>query len=152
MKCAGERGSQLVEAGLVLLPFFALVYLAVDGAWAVFAKATLQHAVREGARYAITGQTSGGSGQVESIKAVVIDRALGLLSGDQAGTLFVRFLDPVTLADTASNAGGNLVEVSVENYALRPVVPLFHSADPVYVTVRAADRLEANPGGVPPTP
>jgi Flp pilus assembly protein TadG len=139
-----------VEAGLVLLPFFGLAFLAMDGAWAVFIKATLQHAVREGVRYAVTGQTQSGIGQIDSIKAVVKDSALGLLDTSQAGKLFVRFLNPSTLAATNSNDAGNLVEVSVEDFEITPMAPLFHSAAPVHVTVRSADRLESFPGGVPP--
>ena len=154
LKFDPRRGSQLVEAGLVLLPLFALLFIAMDAAWAAFVKATLEHAVREGVRYAVTGQTSGQSGQVASIEAFVKDRALGLLDGDQAGTLSVEFLDPVTLTQATIapvNQGGNLVTVSVTNYSVTPLAPLLRSNDPLSITVNAADKIEPSPGGIPPT-
>jgi len=145
-----ERGSQLVEAGIMLLPFMALVFMTMDTAWALMVKATLQHAVREGVRYAVTGQTSGSNGQIASIEQVVLSQSLGLLTGSQAGTLSVQFLDPVTLAPTASNLGGNLVQVSVTGYQITPLAPLLRSGTPVPVSVTSIDKLEGSPGGVAP--
>lgn len=140
---------------LMMTPFLGLAFLAVDTAWAVFVKATLQHAVREGVRYAVTGQVSGTLGQVASIKAVVQTQSLGLLSGTQASTISVHFFDPVTLTDLGttalSNQGGNLVEVDVTNYKIAPLAPLLRSSAGIPVTVRAADRIEGSPGGTPPT-
>src|SRR5207244_2148059 len=107
-----RRGAQFVEAGLALLPFCALLLLVVDTGWGLFVKTTLQHAVCEGVRYGITGQTASGNGQIASIKTVVKNHAMGLLNGAQASTIAVRFYDPSTMVSTASNAGGNLLEVS----------------------------------------
>jgi Flp pilus assembly protein TadG len=147
-----RRGSQLVEAGLMLIPFLALAFTGVDAGWALFIKATLQHAVREGVRYGVTGQVSGQNGQIASIEAIVVSQAMGLLSGDQAGTLSVQFLDPVTLNPTANNDGGNIVQVSVTNYKITPLAPLLRSGAPLQVTVTSADVIEGSPGGVSPQP
>lgn len=147
-----QRGSQLVEAGLMLIPFFALGFMTLDAAWGIFIKATLQHAVQEGARYAVTGQVSGNLGQIASIEAVVQTQSFGLLTGAQAGTLSVTFLDPVSLTPTTSNQGGNLVQVSVTNYQIQPLAPLLRSSTPVPVTVSAVDVIEGSPGGVAPKP
>ena len=136
----------------MILPFFALAFMTMDAAWALFIKATLQHAVTEGVRYAVTGQVSPGNGQVASIKAVVVKQAMGLLSGSQAGTLSVTFLNPTTLATTSSNLGGNLVQVSVSNYSIAPLAPLLRSSTATLVNVTSADRMEGSPGGIPPTP
>ncbi len=111
----------------MLLPFLALAFMTMDAGWAVFVKATLQHAVREGVRYGVTGQVSGNNGQIASIEAVAVNQAMGLLSGSQAGTLSVQFLDPVSLAPTSNNAGGNIVQVSVTNYMITPLAPLLRS-------------------------
>ncbi len=147
-----ERGSQFVEAGLMLVPFLALAFLVIDAGWAVFIKATLQHAVREGTRYAITGQTENGLGQSDSIEAVVKQYALGLLDGAQANTLTINCWKPADAkpnpADaTQCNVGGNVVEVSVQGYTITPLAPLLRSSDPVVFTVSAADIVEgaANP-------
>jgi hypothetical protein len=140
-----------VEAALALIVFFALLFLVLDAGWTLFVKATLQHAVAEGVRYGVTSQTSGGMGQVASIKGIVQWHALGLLSGDQSGKIAVRFVDAGTLVETGNNIGGNVVEVSVENYQITPLAPLLRSSTPISVTVRAADLLEPSPGGIPPS-
>lgn len=147
-----RRGSQLVEAGLMLIPFFAMAFMTIDTAWAIFVKATLQHAVREGVRYGVTGQVSNGNGHIESIKKVVQSNSLGLLKGSQSSTLSVQFLDPGTLTTTSNNQGGNLVQVSVTNYQITPLAPLLRAATAVPVTVTSVDMIEGSPGGVAPTP
>jgi Flp pilus assembly protein TadG len=145
-----ESGSQLVEAGLGLTVFCALLFLVVDTGWGVFVKATLQHAVAEGVRYGVTGKTSGALGQTASIVAVVQLQAMGLLNGSQASTIAVTFYDPNTLAQTSSNAGGNILKVSVEGYQFTPLAPLLRSAAPISITASATDIIESSPGGVAP--
>lgn len=149
-----RRGAAIVEMSLVVIALFGLLFLLMDLSWAVFAKATLQHAVREGCRYAVTSQTESGLGHLASIQAKVVDSAMGFLasSADQA-KIQIRFYDANTLTELTglgSNAGGNLVVVSVENFELRPLVPLARSGDPVRFTVRAGDKIEASPLGIPP--
>ena len=152
MARSGRRGSQAVEFGLMMIPFLALVFMTLDGAWALLIKATLQHAVQEGVRYGITGQVSGNLGQIASIKSVVQSKSMKLLTGSQSGTLSVQFLNGTTLLPTASNVGGNLVKVSVTGYKISPLAPLLRSATPISVTITAADKIEGSPGGIPPTP
>jgi Flp pilus assembly protein TadG len=144
-----RRGSQLLEGGLMMLPFLALAFLTLDAGWTIFVKATLLHAVREGVRYGVTGQVSGNNGQAASIEEVVVAQAMGLLSGGQ-GTLSVQYLDPVSMAPS-SNAGGNIVEVSV-SYQIAPLAPLLRSSSSIPITVTAADLIEGSPGGIPPKP
>jgi Flp pilus assembly protein TadG len=144
MRRNGQRGSQLVEAGFMLVPFLALAFLVLDEGWAIFVKATLQTAVREGTRYAVTGQSAG------SIQTVVQQYALGLLSGSQESTLVINCWNPVNAqpnpADTTQcGVGGNIVEVSVEGYQISPLAPLLRSSIPVAVTVSAADLIEGTP-------
>jgi Flp pilus assembly protein TadG len=141
----------MLEAALAMILGCGLMYLVIDTGWSVFVKATLQHAVAEGVRYAVTGQTSAGQGQIASIESVVQTQAMGLLSS-QMGTLSVQFYNPTTLAPTTSNLGGNLVEVSIQNYQLAPLAPLLYSSSAIPLTVRATDILEPSPGGVPPAP
>jgi hypothetical protein len=145
-----RRGSQLVEAGISLTIFTALLLLVIDLGWGLFVKSTLQHAVSEGVRYGITSRTAPGTGQVASIRAVVLYHAMGLLNGDRGSTLVIRFLDPLTLQSGAANIGGSVLEISVEGYTITPLATLLHSAAGSVVTVRAADIMEPSPGGVPP--
>jgi hypothetical protein len=53
----GERGQALVEFSLVAIIFFMMVFGIIDMARLFQSWVTVQHAAREGARYAITGQS-----------------------------------------------------------------------------------------------
>jgi Flp pilus assembly protein TadG len=126
----------------MLIPFLAMAFMAMDTAWALFVKATLEHAVHEGVRYGVTGQVSGNLSSAASIEAVVQQQSMGLLSGSQSGALSVQFLDPATLATTSSNQSGNLVQVSITNYQIAPLAPLLRSATAIPVNVSALDIIE----------
>jgi len=149
-----ERGSQVVELSLVLLPLCGFVFLILDLAWAFYTKATLQNAVREGVRYAITSQTLTGMGQDASVKTVVQQNAMGLLNGSNGlGLIQVQYYLPNTLqpvSGAGSNVGGNLVEVSVQGYSLPPLGPILHNPAALSLSVQAWDRMEGSPGGIPP--
>lgn len=149
-----ERGSQVVELGLVLLPLCGFVFLILDMAWAFYAKATLQNAVREGVRYAITSQTMAGKGQDDSIKTVVRQNAMGLLAGaDRLALISIQYYLPNTLQSVSglnSNQGGNIVRVSVQGYSLPPLGPILRNPAPLSLSVQAWDRMEGSPGGMPP--
>lgn len=154
MARTGQRGSQVIELGLVLLPLCGFVFLILDVAWALFSKATLQNAVREGVRYAITSQTQTGLGQDASIKAVVQQNAMGLLSGTNGTSLVsVQYYLPNTLTlvtGAGSNVGGNLVEVSITGYSLPPLGPVLRNPTALSLSAQAWDRMEGSPGGIPP--
>ena len=156
-----EAGETLIEATLVLLFLFALIFLLLDLSWAMFAKVTLQHAVRAGVRYAVTSQTStdgngNALGQVDSIKQVVATQSMGFLtSGDVESMVTVTFYavnggGPSPISGSGSNASGNLVVVSVNNYQVTPFGPLLRSTVPVSFTVSAGDLIEPSPNGPPP--
>ena len=149
-----ERGSQVVELALVLLPLCGLVFLILDIAWAFYVRATLQNAVREGVRYAVTSQTMTGLGQDASIKATVQQNAMGLLSGvNGAALISIQYYLPNTLAPVAglnSNQGGNIVDVYVQGYSLPPLGPILRNPTPLSLGAQAFDRMEGSPGGVPP--
>ena len=75
------KGAELVEFSLVMIPLFGILFLVIDLSWMLFARATLQYAVREGVRYAVTGQTMSGMGQDASIRSVVQQSSMGILAG-----------------------------------------------------------------------
>ena len=56
-----QQGGELVEFSLIMIPMFGVLFLIIDLSWMLFARATLQYAVREGVRYAVTGQTMTGT-------------------------------------------------------------------------------------------
>jgi Flp pilus assembly protein TadG len=172
-----QRGVEMIEFTLVLLPMLGFIFLLMDLGWAIYKRATLQFAVREGCRYAVTNQTQNltdangnAYGVIDSIKYVVQRRANGLLGSAATDTGYsliqVRYYNPnnsLTAALTVPtscatntgqppNWGGNLVEVSVENFQATPLAPLFRSSSPLNFTARSSDRMEGNPPtGVPLT-
>ena len=52
MSTKKRRGVELIEFTLVLLPLLGFIFLVLDLGWAIYKRATLQFAVREGCRYA----------------------------------------------------------------------------------------------------
>lgn len=146
-----QAGNTSVETALVLLPLLALIFAIIDFSVAIFVRSTLQHATREGVRYAVTYQTIGGLGHDASIKAVVQNASLGFLGGpDGANKIHIRYFDPVTFQEVPDNSPGNLVEVSVEGFRWSWIVPLWRSSSPVTIAARSSDRMEGLPGGQSP--
>jgi Flp pilus assembly protein TadG len=151
----GTKGSEVVEFGLVFLPMIAYLFLILDLGWIFFTKSTLQFAAREGARYAVTSKTRTGLGQLSSIQQVVQENAMGFLAGSAGlGRIHVRFFAPDTLQDISNtahaNAGGNLVEVSVEGYTFTPLASILKSNAPLMLSAKSWDRMEASPPTGPP--
>lgn len=147
-----RRGGAMVELPLVLIPLVGLLVAIIDFSFGIFLKGTFQHAVREGTRYAVTSRTEPGLGHDASIQATVQRQAMGFLNGDVgASRIRIRYYVPGTFAETQSNAGGNIVEVSVEGYTWNWIAPVLRgSAAPLSIMARSSDRMEASPGGIPP--
>ncbi len=147
-----QRGNGFVETALVYLPFFALFSAIFDFGMAIFLRNTFQHAVREGVRYAVTYQTTTGqpNGHDSSIKSVVQTQAMGFLGSADLEKIKIRYYNPVTLVETAANAPGNVVEISVEGYNWGLVTPFLGGLNPIPLNVAASDRMESLPGGVAP--
>jgi Flp pilus assembly protein TadG len=150
-----QGGNQLVEVSLIFLPLFAILLALFDFSLALFLRATMQNAVREGVRYAVTYQTASGLCQDASIKATVKTAAVGFLSATaDESKIKVRFYDPsnlgVEVTGSNSNAPGNVVEIAVEGYTWSWIAPLWRTASPFNINVYAADRMEGLAGGVSP--
>ena len=148
-----RRGSVLVESSFALLPLLALIFGVIDIAFAIFVKNTMQYAVRQGVRYAVTSQTMPGMGQDNSIKTVVKTYSMGLLDGlapnhDGMAAIAVAYYDPVGLGAVAgpgSNVGGNIVVVSCTGLSWAWMVPLLRSKAAMQFSVSSADIMEATP-------
>jgi len=150
-------GNLMVEAMLVMLPTFAIISGFFDVTFAVFNWSTLQNAVREGVRYAVTFQTSGSLGQDASIAQVVQNNSMGILSNSSLiVTNYYTQLNPNTpIAAPAGNSPNNIVEVSVQGFGLQWMVPIagtiinpFRSQAPATISVYARDILGGYPAGV----
>jgi Flp pilus assembly protein TadG len=70
----------MLELVFVIMPTFALICGFLDVGMALFTYNTLQNAVREGTRYAITYQVDSSNSQTTSIKDTVASWAMGLVS------------------------------------------------------------------------
>jgi Flp pilus assembly protein TadG len=168
-----RRGSEPLELTLVLLPMLGFLFLTLDVAWAVYTRATLQYAVAQGLRYAVTSQTMNGLGQKDSIRTVVQQNAFGRLgSGSTApawSNIQVNFyqINQTTgaLIDVSNTVGGNgpygngllpLVEVSVQSLSQKTFMPtikmpgLGTALTPIAMSARSWDQMESPPlSGVP---
>jgi Flp pilus assembly protein TadG len=146
-----QRGSYYVEVALVFLPMFAIMLAIVDFSMAIFIRATMQNAAREGVRYAVTYQLMSGMCHDASIKQTMKNSAVGFLSDPiHEDKIKIRYYNPTTLAEvtgTNSNAPGNLVEVGVEGYQWSWIAPLWRNNSPFVVNVYAADRMEGLSAG-----
>lgn len=154
---SSESGSALIEFSMALLPLFALLLLAIDVAWSVFARATLQHAVREGARFAVTGQVLPGNSCLgSSVQQVVAQNSFGFIPSSRAANyVSVTYYSPTNLTPitgAGATAGGNVVQVSISGVAVRSFGPLWRSLSPVPLTAIASDVMESPPNGVAPCP
>jgi Flp pilus assembly protein TadG len=86
----------MLETALIFLPMMALMFGLVDISLVVFIQSTLTSATREGARFAITYQSSynGNScaaSQATCITQVVQNNAIGFLSGTNANYITVNY-------------------------------------------------------------
>ena len=139
-----QRGQAMIEFALCFLLFLGTIVGFGQMAMAVWLKTTLHHAVREGARFAITGQTIGGAGHDSSIREVVSRSTARILTPAQAASMVsIEFFDQ-TGAPTASNAGGNAVIVSVRDYPVPMLMPapVSYVRDALTVSAQAVARLE----------
>lgn len=146
-----QRGNVAVETALILLPLLALTYAFIAHGLVVFLQSTFQHAVREGVRYAVTYQTSGGLGHDASIRKIVVDQSMGFLRGKE-DTVKIRYFDPATFNEVPDNVPGNIVEVSIEGYQHRWMAALWRAPGAITLNARAADRMEGLPTGASPPP
>jgi len=155
-----RTGQALLEAVFTLLPTFALIFAFIDFGLLLFRWATLQEAVREGCRYAITFQTTAGSGQNASIEAVVQQYAMGLVTAtDNPQHIFVNYYSVANLNTPIASGGnvpGNIVQVSVQNISWAWLAPLSgsfgsnasRSTTAITLGVYSSDILGGYPAGV----
>ena len=157
-----QRGSEVLEFTLILLPLLASVTVIFDLGWAIFAKSTLQRAVRVGVTTGITmtgSQLQSGTCLTDAVKSAVQQNAFGLLTGS-SGLNYIKvnyFSPPAPASSDAmtdvtgapdANSPGNIMQVSVQNFSLVPLIPRivdWHSGpdnSPLVFTVYSAGMIE----------
>jgi Flp pilus assembly protein TadG len=157
-----SNGNVILESVFTLLPTFAFIFAFTDFGLMMFRWSTLQNALREGTRYAVTFQTQAGLGQDASVASVVQQYALGFVkTSDSPQHIFVNYYAPTALTTPIASGGnvpGNLVDVSIRNLSfgwLAPLsgsyggaVPFFRSTTPITFNLESADILGGFPIGV----
>jgi Flp pilus assembly protein TadG len=97
-----QRGAAVVEMAIVAPVAFLLLIGVIEFSLVFFLTLTMQYAVREGARYAITGNSADGSVRLDSVKQIIRSNSLG----------YYDTLCPVTSVNgttaTSANAGSVL--------------------------------------------
>lgn len=78
MTMLNKRGQALLEFALVVGVAAFLAFAICDLSWMFFVNLTMQHAVREGTRYAITGRTEPGLGRRASLIRKIREKSCGL--------------------------------------------------------------------------
>ncbi|MBZ5633384.1 MAG: pilus assembly protein [Acidobacteriia bacterium] len=161
-----SSGNVIVESVFTMLPTFALILAFVDFSLMLFRRSTLQNAVREGCRYAVTFQTAPSLGQDASISAIVQQYGMNFVkTTDNPQHIFVNYYAPTNLNNAIANGGnlpGNVVEVSVQNISfawLAPLsgsfgmgVPFFRNSTPLSIAVYSSDILGGYPAGITSVP
>jgi Flp pilus assembly protein TadG len=107
-----QRGQSLVEFSLLLPILLFVLMLLIDGGWALRDQITVTNAVREGARYGVTGVSSA------DIKARTVARSSGLLS-----TADIKVCRGTACDSSLTNSDASTVIVGA-SYSYRFVTPL----------------------------
>jgi Flp pilus assembly protein TadG len=142
---------------MVLLPLMAFVFLLMDTSWVIFARATLQHAAREGVRFGVTGQILAPATCLgDSIRQVVVANAFGFVPSTKASSMVtVTYSSPssgAVVTGSGATAGGNVLQVSISGLNVKSFAPVWKSASPISLYATASDVLESPPNGILPCP
>jgi len=138
----GRGGQSMVEFAMVAPLFFLLVFGITDFGLLFFKQETLQYAIREAGRYAVTGQNTSGETRVQSIQDVLIQKA--------AGIPINRSDIIITSGGVTNSAGGprQMVTVSLQatHTFITPMIGKFFPDGKYTFTVQTTFMNEPFPG------
>ena len=150
-----QRGVAAVEFGLVAMLFFTVLFSIIDWSYLFFANLSMQHAVREGARYAVVGRSDLApedrpGDRCAAVREKIRQQSWGLYERANSTTTF-KTIDGsgniVTLGGSSCYGAGQLIVVEVDSRvaALTPFVrPFFNTTGGEYrFTVAATMKNEA---------
>ncbi|MGD0766430.1 MAG: TadE/TadG family type IV pilus assembly protein [Dehalococcoidia bacterium] len=149
-----ERGQTLIEFALVAPMILLFLFMIIDFGIAMDRRIVLQHAVREGARYAaVNGQNS-----LDSVKQRTVDQAQGIIKTSDVRITYTDMSNP---ADGTTTDVGDSVDVQVcftyDPVIIRPILSgLFGGTlGAIKMNVTGSARLEQkalSPPGDAPCP
>jgi hypothetical protein len=143
-------------------PFLAMITVLMGISWAIFVKSSMQRAVRVAVDQGVSltaSQLASGACLTDTLKATVQRNSFGMLNGNSGLALIkVNYFQPPAAgsasaatdvsAQTTANSPGNIMQVSVQNFSLMPLIPRFvdfsHAADntPMNTSVYSAGVIQ----------
>ncbi|WP_420995512.1 TadE/TadG family type IV pilus assembly protein [Cupriavidus sp. 30B13] len=130
-----QRGASAVEFALVAPVFFLVFFSIIDFSMMMFANLTMQNAVREGARFAVTGQSTLDPANTtqqryQAVLAKIHDTSLGIY--DMSGATVTTWVNGSTQANGSTMFGGAgdlvVIQVNCSWPLLTPMVAAFFSS------------------------
>ena len=148
-----NRGAASVEFALTSLIFLTLLFVLVDFCYLFFVNLTLQHAVRAGARYAVTGQfdpSAVGTNQDRCDAAVahIKDQSMGFFDAAGAVVVFKVVNADGSLSNVPASvcAGPNqimVISVDCQLPLISPLMKAFFTDGQYTFTVSSTMKTEA---------
>jgi Flp pilus assembly protein TadG len=153
MPCARERGAAVVEFAIVASVYLLVLIAIIEFGVMFWASLTMQYAVREGARFAITGQIEAPyTTRYESVIAKVQNSSMGLWSKvSPVITIRINNGAPVSYANSAAytpgmfGAAGQIVVLQLDCKwpLITPLIQPFFTGGEYRFSVAATMRNEA---------
>jgi hypothetical protein len=142
---ANDSGQTMVEFALSAMMFFLLIFATIDFANLFYHKLTLQNAVRQAGRYAITGQSIPGSGRYASIQQTLENASVGIINTSNLSDVTIRCQDggfPGGGCPNGSNSAGGsedivTIAVTYPYHFITPVIAKLFSGGTFTINVSA---------------
>lgn len=155
----GNKGQTMVEFALAAVLFIGLLFVILDVALLFWVNMTMQHAVREGTRYAVTGRVDASPDWRTALTAKIREQSMGLYDKNlyvpkdptikiinQGSVTFPNYTGGTTIT---GNAGTPAVTIVVSlTYTWRVITPFLRPFFPggMYTfTVRSTMKTELFP-------
>lgn len=125
------RGQAIVESGIAMIILLACIFAVMDSGMMLYTYLTLENAVSEATRFAVTNQTTGGLSRLESVKSVMRQSCPGVTISDGEFTF-------QNITDGTADIGGpnDVIRITVQHpYTL--VMPLLVYSGAFRITVSA---------------
>jgi len=144
VKRRSESGQTLVEFAIAALVFLTLVFVVIDFSYLYFNKLTLQNAVRQAGRYAITGQAMPSQTRYASILQTVQTYSLGRATSSNTT------ICGAVLGCGCGGGPGETVTITVtyQYQFITPLVAKFISGGAYAMTVSSSFKNEPFPPGL----
>ncbi len=156
----GNKGQATVEFALAAILFLGFLFIIFDVAMLFYVNLTMQHAVREGTRYAVTGRSDLGSDRRDALIQKIREQSWGLYDRNlhvpkeptikvitPGNVTFSNYTGGTTQAGNPGQAGETIVVSLI--YSWRVLTPFLRPVFPggVYTfTVKSTMKNEPFPG------